>query len=726
MSVTLHHGTTFMVSDERGDFEPSSDGGFFHLDTRFLSRHELRLDGKRPIVLQPTTPHPSEAWYFLTNPPLEHANASTLGIVVHRELGGGLRETIRVENFSGSTARFEVTVSFESDFEYILTVKKRAAGGGDGGWSPRVHTDVHGGTEVDYELDEGGARHRTAILFDPRPDDIRAGAASFHVELAPRQQWDVTIEVSSSIGDEVARPTPESPRQRQSARERRGELEREMPRAESDHPFLAKAFRRASRDLADLRIKANGAAGEDGGGGEYAIAAGIPWYMDLFGRDSLVASYESILHDPVLARGTIDALARLQGTKVDRVTEEAPGKILHEYRRGPLTPAARKLIPAYPYYGTIDATALVLVTLAEYVRVTGDLDFAAAHWQHVDAALEWMRRYGDRDGDGLLEYQRDSDTGLVNQGWKDSDDSVRFRDGRIAEPPIALVEVQGYALDARRRIAELAKHLGKREQAERLEAEAAALARLIHERYWVEDRAYFAEALDGHKERVDALTSNPGHLLWAGAVDPDRANAIADVLLGPDLFSGFGVRTMGEREGGYNPVSYHDGSVWPHDNALILAGLVRYGLHEHASRLADALLAAFGSFADAEPPELFCGYPAHEYGTPVRYPTACRPQAWASGAVLLVTRALLGLDVDALAREVSVAPIAVRGMSRLDVTGIPVGRGRGRIDVSVRIDGGGAVTAKVKGLPSGWRRVDRRKVRDGDARGRRRHGNEGA
>lgn len=700
MSVTVHQGTSFMVTDEAGDFVPNSDGGFFHLDTRFLSRHELRLDGKRPVVLQPTVPHANEAWYFLTNPPLDGAGRSTLGIVVRRQLGGGLREVVQIENFSGGTARFELSLSFESDFEYILTVKKRAAGGDDGGWRPQVHGDVRK-AEVVLELDEGGARHRTAVAFDPQPEALRDGQARFQVELAPRQRWEATVEVTPSIGDDLARLAPPSAGEQRKTRDRHEAIQRQVPRLESDHPVLARAFQQASRDLAALRIKAEG---EDGGGGQYAIAAGIPWYMDLFGRDSLIASYESILHDPALARGTIEALARLQGVKVDRLSEEAPGKILHEYRRGPLTPAAKKLIPTYPYYGTIDATPLFLITLSEYVRVTGDLDFAAARWKHVDAAVEWMRRYGDRDGDGLLEYQHDADAGLVNQGWKDSTDSIRFRDGRIAAPPIALVEVQGYAYDARRRVAELARHLDEGEEAERLDEEAAALARRIRERYWVEDRGYFAEALDGRKDRVDALTSNPGHLLWAGAVSQEDAEAVAKVLLGPEMFSGFGVRTMGEREGGFNPVSYHDGSVWPHDNALILAGLVRYGLVEEAARLADALLAAIGAFAETEPPELFCGYSAGEYGTPVRYPTACRPQAWASGAVLLVTRALLGLDIDALEREITLSPIAIPGMSRLEVSRVPLGDGH--VDVSVRVDGQGRATAKVTGLPPGWRRVE--------------------
>jgi glycogen debranching enzyme len=700
----LHQGTTFLVSDDGGDFGPDGDRGFFHLDTRFLSRHELRLDGKAPVLLQPAVPHANEALHFLTNPPLAHARRSTLAIVLRRALGGGLRERIELESFSGDPIRLELALGFESDFEYVLTVKKRVAGGGDGApWTPSVRRSVRGGREVVLELDDEGPPHRTSIAFDRAPDALEPGEARFRIALAPRERWSLAVDVSPQIGDARAGAAPPSRAQVDVARGRRRALGRGMPRAETDHPVLARALDQASRDLAALRIKAEGAAGEDGGGGEYAIAAGIPWYMDLFGRDSLVASYEAMLHDPDLARGTLDALARLQGTKVDPVSEEQPGKILHEYRRGPLTPAARRLIPAYPYYGTIDATPLFLVTLSEYVRATGDLEHAERLWDPVRAAVEWMRRYGDRDGDGFLEYARDSGVGLVNQGWKDSTDSVRFRDGRIAEAPIALVEVQGYAYDARRRTADLARRLGHGGEAERLEEEAAALRRRIRERYWLEDRAFYAEALDGEKRPVDALTSNPGHLLWSGAVDPDHAAAIARVLLGDELFTGYGVRTLGEGEGGYNPVSYHGGSVWPHDNALLLAGLVRYGLAGEASRLAAGLLEALAAFPDAEPPELFCGFPAREYGTPVRYPTACRPQAWASGAAILLVRCVLGLEVDALDRTLAVSPLALPGMTRLEVTGIPAGGAR--IDVSVRAGDGGAI-AEVRGLPRGWRRVE--------------------
>ncbi|HET6439558.1 MAG TPA: glycogen debranching N-terminal domain-containing protein [Anaeromyxobacter sp.] len=702
MAVTLHQGTTFLVCDDAGDFEPGGDQGLFHLDTRFLSRHQLRLDGNAPVLLQPLILEESRGLHFLTNPALKGARRSTLAVVLSRELAGGVRERIEVENYSGEQARALLTLSFDSDFEYILTVKKRAAGGDDdAGWISQVGREVHAGREVLLRLDADGSRHRTSLTFDPAPDELTTGEARFRLDLAPRQRLVVTVEVAPSLGDGFVHPAP-SPPQRGSEIDRRREEDR-VARVESDHPVLARAFEQASRDLTALRIKAEGGDLAGGGGGQYAIAAGIPWYMDLFGRDSLIASYESMIHDPGLARGTLEALARLQGRRVDRVSEEAPGKILHEYRMGPLTPAARKLIPSYPYYGSIDATPLFLITLSEYVRATGDLELAERLWSGVGAAVDWMRHYGDRDGDGLLEYQRDTGAGLVNQGWKDSGDSVRFRDGRVAAPAIALIEVQGYACEARRRTAELARHLGRGGEADRLEEEASTLQAEIHRRYWLPDRAFYAEALDGRKRPVDALTSNPGHLLWAGAVDADRARAIADVLLGEEMFSGFGVRTMGSREGGYNPVSYHDGSVWPHDNALILAGLSRYRLRSHAARLAAGLLDAVGHFPDAQPPELFCGFASRQYPAPVRYPTACRPQAWASGAVMLLVRSVLGLEVNALERRVSLDPLVLPGLSRLELKDVPVGGAR--LEISVQVQEG-RPSARLSGLPPGWQRIE--------------------
>ena len=432
--------------------------------------------------------------------------------------------------------------------------------------------------------------------------------------------------------------------------------------------------------------------------GDYAIAAGIPWYMALFGRDSLIASYQSLLHDPALAHGTLTALARLQGTHVDAASEEQPGRILHEYRRY-LSASTRRNIPKFPYYGTIDATPLFLVTLSEYTRTTGDLALARTLWPNVARAVDWIERYGDRDGDGFVEYATERGGFLVNEGWKDSVDSVRFADGRLARQPIALVEVQGYVADAFARVAELHQLVGDGGEAARLSRRADELRQAIAARYWLPARDTYAEALDGDKQRVDALTSNPGHLLWSGVVDGERARRVADTLLGDALFSGWGVRTMGASEGGYNPVSYHNGSVWPHDNSLLLAGLVRYRLDAQARRLAEALVATLAAEDDHRFPELLSGIARDDAPRPVAYPTANKPQAWASGAVLLLVRSLLGLDVDAARARVTLRPLAIAGVGRMTLRGLPIAGERATIDVSF---GGDGPRVDVDGLGSRW------------------------
>lgn len=410
------------------------------------------------------------------------------------------------------------------------------------------------------------------------------------------------------------------------------------PVLRTDSDVLRRAYDRSVHDLAALRIK-----GQDLCQGEVAIAAGIPWFMALFGRDSLITAYQALPFYPDLARGVLRHLGRLQGTRVDLLSAEEPGKILHEYRYGQLT-GTQRFIPAFPYYGTIDATPLFLVLLAAVYQVTRDLEFARSIRDCALGALEWMDRYGDRDGDGYLEYLRAAEAGIDNQGWKDSFDAVRFRDGRLAEAPIALCEVQGYAYAARVGMAEVFDALDEPERSARLRTQAEELKKRFNHDFWLEDRGYYAEALDCDKRRVDSLTSNPGHLLWCGIADEAKARRVAERLVSPELFSEWGVRTMATTEGGYNPISYHNGSVWPHDNSLIVAGLARYGFIAEASRIVEGLLAALEQYDDHRLPELFAGYSRGEVAFPVEYPTASRPQAWASGAIFLLLSSMLGLD----------------------------------------------------------------------------------
>lgn len=383
---------------------------------------------------------------------------------------------------------------------------------------------------------------------------------------------------------------------------------------------------------------------------------------------------------PDLARSSLLALARLQGRGVDKVSGEEPGKILHEYRTGDLA-GARRFIPKFPYYGTIDATPLFVIVLHEYWRWTGDRGLVETLREPLRRALAWIGDYGDRDRDGYLEYLLEAPTGLANQGWKDSGDSVRFRDGRLAEGPIALCEVQGYVYDAKVRGAELLALLGEARDAARHRSAAAELKARFNRDYWLEGRGTFALALDGRKRQVDALTSNPGHLLWSGIVAEDKAARVARSLLDPALFSGWGVRTMAAGEGGYNPVSYHNGSVWPHDNSLAAMGMARYGFHAEAARLIRAQLDAAAFYPDARLPELFAGYERERFGVPVDYPTSNRPQAWAAGAVLLFLRAMLGVIPDAAAGEGELRPFLAKGIGRLRVRGLRVGSAPRAIEV---------------------------------------------
>jgi glycogen debranching enzyme len=394
--------------------------------------------------------------------------------------------------------------------------------------------------------------------------------------------------------------------------------------------------------------------------------------MALFGRDSIIAAYQALPFQPHLARTTLEALATLQAKDFDDFRDAEPGKILHELRRGELTALGE--VPHSPYYGTHDATPLFIVLLDEYDRWTGDLDFVRGCQPAALAALEWIERYGDPDGDGYLEYRTRSSKGLRNQGWRDSWNSVLFADGRLAEPPIAGCEIQGYAYDARIRLARLARRAwNDAELARRLERDAAALQHRFNRDFWNEERGHYVLALDGHKQQVDSMTSNVGHLLWSGIVPEERAPQVVQRLMAPDMFSGWGVRTMSAKDLGYNPIEYHNGTVWPHDCSLIAEGMRRYGFRPEASRLALALIDAAAAFA-YRLPEVFAGFSRAETGMPVEYPTASRPQAWAAGAPLLALRTLLGLDV--IDGQLRSDPHLPDGLGRVRLKGVPVAERR--------------------------------------------------
>ena len=435
------------------------------------------------------------------------------------------------------------------------------------------------------------------------------------------------------------------------------------PTLDTDWDPLEHVYERSLIDLAALRFETTLFPGQP------MPAAGLPWFMTVFGRDSLIASLQAVPFVPELAETTLRVLAARQGTKIDDFRDEEPGKILHEIRFGELVHFGER--PHSPYYGTADATPLFLVLLDEYERWTGDTRLVRELEPNARAALAWIDEHGDRDGDGYVEYERrNKETGLENQCWKDSWDSIRFADGTIAKGPIATCEIQGYVYDAKVRAGRLAREAwGDEELGDRLEREAAALKERFNRDFWLNQRKCYALALDGEKRAVDSITSNAGHLLWSGIAEDDKAQAIVDHLLGDRLFSGWGVRTMAEGEGGYNPIRYHNGTVWPHDNSLIAHGLARYGFRDEAGRVALATLEA-ATFFRYRLPEVFAGYRRTRTSFPVEYPTASSPQAWATGTPLLLLRVLLGLEPDGSTEPVLPAPI-----SRLELSGLP-GRAR--------------------------------------------------
>ena len=438
----------------------------------------------------------------------------------------------------------------------------------------------------------------------------------------------------------------------------------EVPRIEAGYDLLKHVYDRSIVDLAALRLHA------EVEGNEFSLpAAGMPWFMAIFGRDTLVTSYQSLWVGPELAKGALQALASLQGSEVNDFKDEEPGKILHEIRFGELTALGVK--PHRPYYGTSDATPLWLILLSEYWRLTGDDPIAHRLRPNAMRALEWIDSYGDRDGDGYVEYLTRSTQGLANQGWKDSGDGVLFADGRRAEPPIAICEVQGYVYDAKLRIAEVAEKVwGDHHLATDLREQAGKLFDRFNDDFWIGSRGgFYALGLDRDKKRIDSMTSNMGHLLWTGIVPPERAKTIVRHLFSDEMFTGWGIRTMSFKDVGYTPLRYHDGPVWPHDNSLISSGLARYGFRAEANRIAMAMLEA-AAFTGHRLPEVFAGYPRSETLFPVRYPTACSPQAWATAAPFMWLRIMMGLDV--LDGEVVCDPNLPPEIGRLSLHGIHV------------------------------------------------------
>ena len=491
--------------------------------------------------------------------------------------------------------------------------------------------------ENQFVFDDDSGLARTQVILSER-GHVEPGKVRFWIELEPRQAWDLGFDVVTSPHGDKVRPHLARQRfgeERERIEESLAAWNMRVPKLRATWDDLDHVFPRSVADLASLRLTGGNGLGN-------LPAAGMPWFMTVFGRDTLITCLQTLLFGPELARSALEVLAELQATEDDPSIDAEPGKIVHELRRGK---AAKNWFERY--YGTIDATPLYLILLSEVWRWTDDEALVRHFHDPAMSALAWIEEHGDRDGDGFVEYEKRSATGLDNQSWKDSWDSQRFSDGSMAASPIAPVEVQGYVYDAKKRMAELAREVWReRELAERLDREADELRERFDEAFWSDERGgFYVLALDRDKKQVDSLCSNIGHLLWSGIVPPNRVDAVVDRLMGPDLWSGWGVRTMSSADGGFNPLSYHNGTVWPHDNSLIAWGLARYSRWPEAQRIIRRMVNAAGHF-EYQLPEVFAGLPRADTPFPIAYPTAARPQAWAAGTPVLLLQILLGLRPD--------------------------------------------------------------------------------
>jgi glycogen debranching enzyme len=665
-AIAILEGRTFMFSDSLGDVPPGSTGGLVHDDTRFLSRWELKLNGRRLSLLKSDTVDYYSAAFFIANQDLAGLRANCVAGRRLRFVGDGVLEQIELTNSTPEPIHFELRLVCGADFADLFeirgAVRDRSTNTATkhGRRLLQFRYEVPGflaETTINVERSEileGVAEHLVAKL----PPRVEGEEVVWDVELPPRHLFVTRLNVSMRLNNEVFEPVHEGFGEPQELVE--GPLTDwlgRVPRFESDSVLLQSVFDQSVVDLAALRI-----TGELLGESYVLPAAGLPWFMTLFGRDTLITALQTLWVGPELSRGALHLLGVLQGIRVDDFRDEEPGKILHEVRSGELTLLGER--PHSPYYGTADATSLWLILLSEYWRSTGENAFVLSRWVNVLAALDWISRYGDRDGDGYVEYGTRSSQGLGNQCWKDSWDGIQFADGTIPYLPIATCELQGYVYDAKLRVAELARRLARDEAlAARLEREAAELYARFNRDFWSEEHGgYYVVGLDGDKRQIDSMTSNMGHLLWSGIVPEERARIVADHLMSDPMFSGWGVRTLSSEDRGFNPVGYHVGTIWPHDNAIIALGLMRYGLRDEANRIVLSQLEA-ASFSNFRLPEAFSGFERRVSRFPVPYPTACSPQAWATGAPFVFVKALLGLG--ARDGEISLDPCVPEEVGRL-------------------------------------------------------------
>jgi glycogen debranching enzyme len=657
-TIVINEGTTFMVTDSSGNVPRGTPLGLFRSDTRYLNLYWLQMDGKGLIPLS-FTRKGYIANISLTNHEIKNNGHAipegTLHILRTMFISTNFYEKMFIKNTNGFPVKLKLSLSYDTDFRDIFEVKGVSLH--RKGLRAIIEGEEGKNIILRYEGLDNVIR-RTEFYFKPTPE-IFWDTAFFDLQLAPYETKEIDVEVVMTLGG-VPVIRQEYVEAKKEIEESYDRWQRGLTQISTDSEVMNNVIETCILDLRSLIINTKKDL--------LVPAAGIPWYDTIFGRDSLITCFQTLMLNPSLSASTLRFLTLYQGTKVDTWTDEQPGKILHEIREGEL--ANLHHIPHTPYYGTIDATLLYLILMSEYNLWTGDSKIRSDLKPGAEAAALWIDNYGDIDKDGFVEYIRMSERlGLQNQGWKDSHNSIVFANGSLAAPPIALSEVQGYAYDAKKRFAGLYPDdaLGKR-----LLSESGKLKEKYDDVFWLPEKKYYAEALDKDKRKVNSITSNPCHCFWSGILTPQRADTVARRILEPDMYSGWGIRTLSSGEAAYDPQSYHNGSVWPHDNSIIAWGLKKYGYSGEANMIITSLIEASKHF-DYRLPELFCGYPRKDNEAPIIYHSTCSPQAWASGSIILFIQTMLGLYPDAPNNVLYVKPELPEWLNLITIKNMVVG-----------------------------------------------------
>ena len=678
-TLVIREGDSFLLTDRTGNVPPGNERGLglYRQDTRHLSGFNFYFHTCEPVVLLSTAELGFGSEHVLTNPPLEVGEdsfvpAGTIEIRRQRVLNGSLQETLHITNYHDRAVPLQLHLDLEADFADIFKVRgfpQQRPG--------ETLPTVVGQDKIVFKYRGADGRTRTTIVsFSSKPHLLSASGAAFKLELRPRETW--TVQILVATREEQAQP------------QRRGDGRDSFQEAEAayqmwsagctqvftDNELFNKALDRSLRDLRMLWQ-------ETDEGLRFPVA-GTPWFDALFGRDAIIVSLQTLAFRPQIARETLRTLASTSGRTVDHSREEQPGKILHEMRQGEM--ALTGDVPYGRYYGSIDSTPLFLLLAAEYYSWTGDLEFLNELRPHLLAAIEWLDNYGDSNGDGFVDYAGDSEAGLVNQGWKDSPEAIMHADGSLAPGPIALVEVQGYVYAAKRRLAPVLEALGLVDLAKRLSREADDLQQRFEEAFWLPHEGLYALAIDGDGRACASVASNASHALWSGIASPEHAASVVERMLSNDLFSGWGVRTLARSNARFNPLGYHVGTVWPHDNAIAAFGFKMYGFEDEANEIATGLFDAAATFPYFRLPELFGGESRTPYHAPVPYPVACRPQGWAAGAFPMLLHAMLGLKPALNERTLfTIRPRLPYWLESVEIRNLQIGRGS--IDLSLNRSG---------------------------------------